>query len=39
MLENTISRMHWPPGSPDLNPIKNIGKLFKEEINKAYPDL
>jgi transposase len=28
-----------PPYSPDLNPIKNLWKLLKQEIYKMYPDL
>lgn len=31
--------MDHPPYSPDLNPIENVWKLLKGEINKRYPDL
>ncbi len=31
--------MEWPPQSPDLNPIENLGALLKAEIYKLRPDL
>jgi transposase len=29
----------WPPYSLDLNPIENLWKLLKVEIDRAYPEL
>lgn len=31
--------MDWPAYSPDLNPIKNLWKLIKEDIVKRHPEL
>ncbi len=29
--------MHWPPYSPDLNPIENFWPLFKDAVNRHGP--
>jgi transposase len=31
--------MDWPPYSPDLNPIENLWKMLKAEIDRAHPEL
>ena len=31
--------MDWPPYSPDLNPIENLQKILKAEIDGAHPEL
>ena len=31
--------MDWPLYSPDLNPIKNLWKMLKAEINRVHPEL
>lgn len=38
-IENGIDVMDWPPYSPDLNPIENLWKMLKAEINRAHPEL
>jgi hypothetical protein len=37
--ENGVSLLDWPPYSPDLNPIENLWKLFKERIIYNHPEL
>jgi hypothetical protein len=34
-----IEIMVWPPYSLDLNPIENLWKLLKAEIDRAHPEL
>ncbi len=31
--------MDWPPYSPDLDPIENLWKRFKDEVMRAHPEL
>lgn len=31
--------MDWPPYSPDLNPIENLWKMLKAEIDRTHPEL
>ena len=37
--EMGIEVMACPPYSPDLNPIENLWKILKAEIDRAYPEL
>jgi transposase len=37
--EEGIDLIDWPPYSPDLNPIKNLWKMLKAEIDRAHPEL
>jgi hypothetical protein len=39
LKDNAIEVMEWPPYSPDLNPIENLGFLLKEAIYKLRPDI
>jgi hypothetical protein len=34
-----IEVMAWPPYLPDLNPIENLWKILKAEIDRVYPEL
>jgi predicted oxidoreductase len=34
-----IDIMAWSLYSPDLNPIKNLWKMLKAEIDRVYPEL
>jgi transposase len=38
-VEMGIKVMDWPPYSPDLNPIKNLWKMLKAEIDRAHTEL
>jgi hypothetical protein len=33
---NNINTIEWPPQSPDLNPIGNLWKIFKNRIQEHY---
>jgi hypothetical protein len=37
--EMGIEVMAWPPYFPDLNPIENLWKILKAEIDRVYPKL
>jgi hypothetical protein len=37
--EMGIEVMPWRPYSPDLNPIENLWKMLKAEIDRAHPEL
>jgi hypothetical protein len=33
-LQHNIRGFHWPPSSPDLNPIEKVWRWMKEELKK-----
>jgi hypothetical protein len=37
LIERGISKVSWPPFSPDLNPIENVWNWMKEWIWDRYP--
>ena len=39
LLEEGIDIIEQPLYSPDLNPIENLQKILKEEIDRAHPEL
>ena len=39
VYKNKVKVIDWPPYSPDLNPIKNLWKLFKNIIYNKFPEL
>jgi transposase len=38
-VQTAFEVMDWPPYSPDLNLIKNVWKLLKQDIYRRYHDL
>jgi len=33
-----LTIMHWPPNSPDMNPIEHIWAHIKRELHRRFPD-
>jgi len=36
--ENEVSKLSWPPYSPDLNPIEHCRFKIKEALARHYPE-
>lgn len=37
LADNNITRMTWPPQSPDLNPIENLWAILNQKAKDRHP--